>query len=91
MREKSPKPAHLALYEQELCPFCRMVRQATADLDLTIESRDTMREPHRRQELVEGGGKGMVPCLRIEYPDGTVDWLYESADIIEYLRQLQVD
>jgi glutathione S-transferase len=27
-----------------------------------------------------------VPCLRIE-TDGAVSWLYESLDIIEYLRQ----
>jgi hypothetical protein len=27
-----------------------------------------------------------VPCLRIER-DGKVRWLYESLDIIEYLRE----
>lgn len=88
MSEAMEKPTHLALYEQDLCPFCRMVRQSTADLGLEIESRDIAREPGRRQELLEGGGRGMVPCLYIEYSDGRIEWLYESADIIDYLRRL---
>ncbi len=88
MPDTQTSPAHLALYEHELCPFCRMVRQATEDLSLTIESRNILREPGRQQELVEGGGRGMVPCLYIEHADGRVEWLYESADIIDYLRQI---
>jgi glutathione S-transferase len=39
-----------------------------------------------RRELVEGGGRATVPCLRIER-DGEVHWLYESRDIIDYLRR----
>lgn len=91
MTEAMEKPTHLALYEHELCPFCAMVRQAADDLPLKIESRNTMRDPGRQQELVEGGGRGMVPCLYIEYPDGRAEWLYESADIIDYLRRLAAD
>ena len=82
------KPAKLALYEHELCPFCTIVRQATESLPLTIESRNILREAGRQQELVEGGGRGMVPCLYIEYADGRSEWLYESADIIDYLKGL---
>ncbi len=88
MTETLEKPVKLALYEHELCPFCSMVRQATENLPLTIESRNIMREPGRQQELVEGGGKGMVPCLYREYADGRSEWLYESADIIDYLKRL---
>jgi glutathione S-transferase len=44
-------------------------------------------EAGRRAELIAGGGKGQVPCLRIETDDGNVRWLYESADIIAYLRE----
>ena len=37
------------------------------------------------RELLEGGGKTSVPCLRIQR--GTqVQWLYESLGIIEYLK-----
>lgn len=38
-------------------------------------------------ELVKGGGKKQVPCLRIEEKD-KVSWMYESGDIIAYLKKL---
>jgi hypothetical protein len=31
-----------------------------------------------------------VPCLRIQR-DGQVQWMYESLDIIDYLRKKLVD
>ena len=37
-----------------------------------------------QSELVAGGGKGQVPCLRIEKEDGQIQWMYESNDIIKY-------
>ena len=85
------KPNHLALYEHELCGFCQSVRRSTSDLGVEFESRNILREPCRRQELIEGGGKGMVPCLRIEYPDGRVEWMYESSDIVDYLKRLDAE
>jgi len=88
MAARPDTPRHLALYEQELCGFCRQVRRAIDGLGLEVESRDIQREPGRRQELIAGGGRGMVPCLRIEHADGSVDWLYESADITAYLQRL---
>ncbi len=88
MTDTPTPPAHLALYEHELCGFCQKVRRATQGLDLDVESRNILQDPGRREELVEGGGKGMVPCLRIERPDGQVEWLYESDAIIDYLKQL---
>ena len=30
----------------------------------------------------------MVPCLRIKQPDGSDSWLYESEEVIKYLRAL---
>lgn len=88
MAARPDMPRHLALYEHELCGFCRQVRQAIDGLDLEVASRDILREPERREELAAGGGRAMVPCLRIEHADGQVDWLYESADIIAYLERL---
>ena len=38
-------------------------------------------------ELIRGGGKSQVPCLRIDHPGGTTQWMYESTDIIAYLRR----
>lgn len=75
----------LALYSNNGCPFCHRVLRAMDDLPLTLEVRHTT-QPQHRQELIQGGGRATVPCLRIEQ-DGQVKWLYESLDIIAYLHQ----
>lgn len=49
--------------------------------------RNIRADPTHRTALVEGGGRKTVPCLRIEEADGSVRWLYESSDIVEYLRR----
>ena len=77
--------ASLALYHFQACPYCRKVRRDIGLLGLHIEERDIKRAPERRQELVTGGGKKQVPCLRIAEPDGSVRWMYESSDISRYL------
>ncbi|MBK79351.1 MAG: glutaredoxin [Gammaproteobacteria bacterium] len=79
-------PERHVLYQYDACPFCRRVRQFVAQAGIDLETRDTLRDPEARRELVEGGGRSMVPCLRIER-DGDVQWLYESLDIIDYLRR----
>jgi glutaredoxin len=76
----------LALYHFAACPYCRKTRRDIRLLGLGIEERDIKREPARKAELVAGGGKRQVPCLRIEEPDGTVRWMYESRAITDYLR-----
>lgn len=76
----------LALYHSESCWFCARVRQTVRDLGLTLEMR-SIDQASVRQELLAGGGKAQVPCLRLEYPDRTVKWMYESADIAAYLTQ----
>ncbi len=77
----------LALYEFRTCPFCIRVRQEMHRLALPIERRDAQHPGTRRDELVAGGGRAMVPCLRIAAAGGTVDWLYESGAIVAYLRE----
>jgi len=76
----------LALYHFDTCPFCLRVRRAINKLQLCIELRNTHREPRWQAELLAGGGKRTVPCLRIEAPGESIHWLYESADIIAYLK-----
>ena len=73
------------LYHSETCGFCHRVRHFLAQAGLEIPLRDTLRDPAARQELIGGGGRGTVPCLRIDR-DGEVLWLYESLDIIDYLK-----
>lgn len=76
----------LSLYHFERCPFCVMTRREIQRLNLPIEERDILKEPEFRQQLLEGGGRTTVPCLRIESDTG-VHWMYESRDIIAYLEE----
>lgn len=77
----------LALYQFRTCPFCIKVRKQIARLGLNIEVRDAQLDPQHKQDLQEGGGKVKVPCLKIQHPDGKVQWLYESDDINTYLNE----
>jgi glutaredoxin len=76
----------LTLYHFETCPFCAATRRVIDDLGLEIERRDILLNPTYRNELVSGGGKPQVPSLRIETEDGAIQWLYESADIVRFVR-----
>ena len=78
--------AKLALYQFEACPFCVKVRRAMTRQALNIELRDARNDMAIKQELVAQGGRHKVPCLRIEMPDSDDQWLYESSDIIAYLK-----
>lgn len=77
----------LALYQFKSCPFCIKVRREMARLSLNIELRDAQHEGPHRDALLQGGGKPMVPCLRITDDNGNSQWMYESGDIIQYLQQ----
>lgn len=79
--------ARLALYQFRSCPYCVKVRRALRRLALPIEIRDIHVDTRFREELMSGGGKGQVPCLRIEESNGEARWLYESFDIIRYLEE----
>lgn len=81
------KTQGLALYHFETCPYCQKVRRAMVELNLDIELRETRQNPAFREEQLAGGGKGQVPCLRIE-KQGEVTWMYESDTIIDYLNAL---
>ena len=78
--------ASLRLYQYEACPFCVKVRRAMKRNTLTIETRDVKRSASAREELLAGGGNLKVPCLRIENERGQAEWLYESSDIVRYLK-----
>jgi len=73
------------LFQYQSCPFCYRVRQFLEATGIELEFKDTLLDVDASRELVEYGGKSSVPCLRIQR--GTeVQWLYESFDIIEYLK-----
>jgi glutaredoxin len=75
-----------AIYQFIACPFCVRVRRAVQRLGLNIELRDAQRPGEHRDTLLAEGGQVQVPCLRIDHPDGRVEWMYESSDIIAYLE-----
>ena len=84
--EVDAQTANLILYHFESCPYCARVRSHIEALNLNIEKRDIRLEPDYRQELIDGGGKSQVPALRMVADDGTVTWMYESSDIIDWLN-----
>ena len=77
----------LELYQFKACPFCIKVRRAIRKMNLKIALKDAL-VPAVEAELIQGGGQRQVPCLRIQESDGSIKWLYESGDIIEYLQRL---
>jgi glutathione S-transferase len=77
-----------ALYHYPSCPYCAMVRRFLDDAGIDIELRNIHADPQALHDLRSGGGSTTVPCLRIQR--GTdVQWMYESQDIIDYLRKKQ--
>ena len=85
--EVSKAAAGLTLYQFKACPFCVKVRRETKRLSVPLKTRDAKRDEEAKEELLTGGGKVKVPCLRIQKGDGDVEWMYESKDIINYLQQ----
>ena len=77
---------NLVLYQFVGCPFCIKVRRAMKRLNLNIELRNADENAEYKNELIQQGGMYQTPCLRITKADGSIQWLYESADIISYLE-----
>jgi glutathione S-transferase len=73
------------LYHYPSCGFCARVRRFLDEAGIAIELRNIHSDPQALFDLANGGGRTTVPCLRIQR-DGAVEWLYESLDIIDYLR-----
>lgn len=76
----------MVLYQYKTCPFCIKVRQEISRLSLNIERLDAQQDGKNREALVRGGGQAKVPCLKITDRSGKSEWMYESGEIIAYLR-----
>lgn len=73
----------LILYYFPECPYCQRVLGFIDTNGIKgIDRRDTHANPAHRDELIQLGGKSQVPCL---VHNGVA--LYESLDIIEWLKQ----
>ncbi|KAI9073378.1 hypothetical protein K1719_044657 [Acacia pycnantha] len=76
-------PMRLQLYEFEACPFCRRVREALTELDLTVEVYPCPKGSSRHREVVKrSGGREQFPFL-ID-PNSGIS-MHESGDIVKYL------
>jgi len=84
MNEKTPT-SELSLYYLKTCPYCIRVLVAMKQLGLEIRLKNIRKEAAYREELIQGGGKPQVPCLRIG-EDAQAIWIYESGDIVNFLR-----
>ena len=82
----SSQTTSFSLYHYRSCPFCAYTRSAMKHIDIEVEERDIARNPAYRAELIKGGGRTQVPCLRIESNE-EVRWLYESQDIVRFLQR----
>lgn len=79
----------LELYEYEGCPYCRLVREALTEMDLDARIYPCPKGGKRfRPRVKELGGKFQFPYL-VDPNTGTK--LYESADIVAYLRKTYAD
>lgn len=78
-----------SLYYSQYCYFCQKVMMFLRGQKIKdeIELRSTS-DAQFAKELIQSGGKTQVPCLRIENDNGDVQWIYESDDIIQYLRTI---
>ena len=79
--------ANMKLYQFRQCPFCIKTRRTIHQLGLNIELRDARNDPQWNRELISEGGRYQVPCLRLSNDDGSVEWIYESNDINQYLHK----
>ncbi|MGR5252322.1 glutaredoxin family protein [Vibrio astriarenae] len=80
------KAKDLTLYQFEACPFCVKVRREIKRQSINLALKDAKNDEVARQELLEGGGRVKVPCLKIT-KHGEETWMYESSDIVAYLQK----
>ena len=77
------------LFKTDLCGFCYRVRDFAEEKGISLTLRDTMTDMEAFRELLQGGGRSTVPCLKIQR-EKEVIWMYESLDIIDYLNEQDV-
>ncbi len=74
----------ITLYHTMHCPYCEKVRSVLGELGIEWTSKIAPRGTPERRELLSIGGKHQVPFL---IDDSTNRQMYESEDIIQYLKK----
>ena len=72
MSETGIKLERHQLYHFSTCPYCIKVRFALWWLKLELPLKNILTNPAHKSELIAGGGKKQVPCLRIENEKGAL-------------------
>ncbi|KFA98005.1 glutaredoxin domain-containing protein [Vibrio sp. ER1A] len=85
-QQADQKAQTMQLYQFEACPFCVKVRREMKRQSVNIALKDAKNDSVARDELLVGGGKVKVPCLKITQ-GGEEKWMYESSDIVSYLQK----
>jgi glutathione S-transferase len=80
----TPPEQPLELYSVEASPFCRIVREVLSSMEIPYLLHNVAKGSPKRPAFIEHSGKMMVPYL-ID-PNTGVE-MFESADIITYLRE----
>ncbi len=86
-KEIDAQTDNMVLYQFNQCPFCVKTRRQIHRLALNIEKRDARNDERWNQELINDGGKYQVPCLKITGTDGSIEWMYESTVINQFLNE----
>lgn len=71
----------------EHCPYCAKVRRVMEELDLDFICRNMPKGSPKRELLRRLGGKEMVPFLVDTSDKSNPVMMYESDDIIDYLKE----
>lgn len=74
----------LILFHREECPYCLKVRQFMSDNQVSYVSVVSPKGSPSRKVLMKIGGKEQVPFL-VDTDKG--EMMYESDDIVEYVRK----
>ena len=70
------------LFVGTTCRFCKKVEDFMKENNIDIPLANINEDREAMLELMDKGGKRQIPCL---YHDG--EYLYESDDIIAYLKE----
>lgn len=83
-RRSHPPEKLLDLYSYEGSPFCRLVREVLCELEIPYRLHNVARGSPHREAFVSRSGNMLVPYL---VDPNTNVAMFESADIIVYLRE----
>ncbi|WP_441003609.1 glutaredoxin family protein [Pseudocolwellia agarivorans] len=80
------KDTTFALYKLDTCPYCVKTIKVIKSLNIEVSLKDINESKKHNNALIQEGGKRQVPCLKIVKNNSAPVWLYESDEIIEFLK-----